>query len=175
MSKERYSFSWQLIGDIGARKNLGPMTRVDVYRLMQFTIRDVLERRFDSEVADTIFRESGLVAGREFYKQFLSDQKELHAFTAKLQSLLRELGIGILRIEKVDMEQGRLILTVDEDLDCSGLPELDHEFCAYDEGFISGILGSFLGREVDVKEIDCWCTGARTCRFEAIVRDKSDS
>jgi len=29
------------------------------------------------------------------------------------------------------------------------------------------ILESFSGKNFNVREIDCWCTGARTCRFEA--------
>jgi predicted hydrocarbon binding protein len=79
------------------------------------------------------------------------------------------MGIGILRVEKADIEKGSLILTVSEDLDCSGLPELDYEVCVFDEGFISGILESFTGKHFRVKEVDCWCTGDRTCRFSAEV------
>jgi len=59
------------------------------------------------------------------------------------------------------------ILTVDEDLDCSGLPLMDEVVCTYDEGFIAGIFESYTGKRFEVKEIDCWCTGERTCRFEA--------
>jgi len=57
---------------------------------------------------------------------------------------------------------------VSEDLDCSGLPELDYEICSYDEGFISALLECFSGMKFIVKEVDCWCTGDRTCRFSAI-------
>ena len=37
------------------------------------------------------------------------------------------------------------------------------------EGFIAALLESFTGKKFTVKEIDCWCTGDRTCRFEAIA------
>ena len=79
------------------------------------------------------------------------------------------MGIGILRIEKSDLEHGSFILTVSEDLECSGLPELHYEVCVYDEGFISGMLENFSGGRFIVKEIECWCTGGRTCRFTAAV------
>lgn len=85
----------------------------------------------------------------------------------QLQELLKELGIGILRVEQADMDKGQLILTVSEDLDCSGLPEQGFEICTYDEGFISSLLESFTGIPFTVKEVDCWCTGDRTCRFHA--------
>ena len=42
--------SWDILGDLNiGRPNLGPLTRVEVYRLMQFTFRDVLEQRLIPE------------------------------------------------------------------------------------------------------------------------------
>lgn len=167
-NNRKYEFSWELLGDIDiGRPNLGNMTRVEVYRLMQFTFRDVLETQFGSAVADQIFYDSGKLAGREFYKHYLNQVTDLSEFINQLQLSLKELGIGILRIEDIDMEKGEVILTVSEDLDCSGLPETGFEVCTYDEGFISALLESFIGIPFKVKEIDCWCTGDRTCRFLA--------
>ena len=161
-----YEFNWSLIGDLEeGRPNLGLTTRVEVYRLMQFTFRDVIERKYGTKIADEIFYEAGKIAGEEFFNQFLSDTTEMSAFVKKLQELMKEFGIGILRIEEADAEANKMVLTVGEDLDCSGLPELDYEVCKYDEGFIAGIIESFTGKPYKVKEIDCWCTGDRTCRF----------
>ena len=78
------------------------------------------------------------------------------------------MSIGILRVEEHDEETGKIVMTVSEDLDCSGLPVLSYEVCTYDEGFIAAILESALGKKFQVKEIDCWCTGDRTCRFQAL-------
>jgi len=58
-------------------------------------------------------------------------------FVADLQDVLKVLRIGILRVEKVDLESLRFTLTVAEDLDCSGLPVCNETICTYDEGFIS--------------------------------------
>jgi predicted hydrocarbon binding protein len=60
-----------------------------------------------------------------------------------------------------------LLLSVSEDLDCSGLPLQENTVCVYDEGFLAGILYDFTGKHFDVKEVDCWATGDRTCRFAA--------
>jgi predicted hydrocarbon binding protein len=54
---------------------------------------------------------------------------------------------------------------VSEDLDCSGLPVYGETVCDFDEGFIAGIFHVYTGKEFIVKEIDCWSTGDRTCRF----------
>ena len=168
MTERKYAFHWDLLGDIElGRPNLGPTTRLEVYRLMQFVFRDVLEEKFGTEKTDEIFYDAGKLAGLHFYKQFLAEISDFNEFVKKLQSLLKDMGIGILRIEKADIEAGSFVLTVSEDLDCSGLPEIDTEICVYDEGFIAGLMESFTGSRFKVKEIACWGTGDRTCRFTA--------
>ncbi len=168
---QKYAFSWSLLGDIEAgRPHLGNSTRLEVYRLMQFTLRDVIEKKFGSQQADEIFYEAGRIAGENFYSHVIGPQTDFEVLTRRLQESLTEMGIGILRIEKADLESGTITLTVSEDLDCSGLPELNYEVCVYDEGFICGLLESFSGKPFHVKEIDCWCTGDRTCRFRAEVK-----
>ena len=170
IDKRKYQFSWNLLGNIAeGRPHLGKMTRIEVYRLMQFCFRDVLEKEYGSAKADAIFFEAGKLAGMEFYRNVIGGAPDFESFVRELQRVLKDMGIGILRVEKADIEKGSFVLTVSEDLDCSGLPELDYELCTYDEGFITGLIESFTGLKFKVKEIDCWCTGDRTCRFTAEV------
>ncbi len=165
--KRKYKFSWDLIGDIAdGRGNLGELTRVENYRLLQFTFRDVLEEEFGTEVADRIFYKSGLKAGKALYEKFLSSAKDVPDLLNLLKNTLLDLKVGVLRVEEFFEESMNLTITVAEDLDCSGLPELDYELCVYDEGFLAGIFESFNGKEFEAKEIDCWCTGGRICRFK---------
>lgn len=166
----KYKFSWELLGDIAkGRPNLGQNTRLEVYRIMQFVFRDVIEQHVGTEKTNQIFYEAGKLAGVEFYRNSFSGITDFNEFIKSLQESLREMGIGILRIEEADLEKGSLVLTVAEDLDCSGLPELGYETCIYDEGFIAGLLESFTGSPFKVTEVDCWTTGDRTCRFTAQV------
>lgn len=65
----------------------------------------------------------------------LNLDQQLDQFVSELQSKMQELKIGVLRIEKVDEESGKIILNVSEDADCSGLPILGETVCNYDEGF----------------------------------------
>ncbi len=164
----KYKFDWSLLGDIElGRPNLGRNTRLEVYRLMQFCFRDQMEERLGTEKTDEIFYEAGKLAGYEFYKHMLGTVTDYNEFVKRLQETLKEMGIGIMRVEQADLANGKFIITVSEDLDCSGLPELDYEICTYDEGFIAALMASFTGKQFTVKEIDCWCTGDRTCRFTA--------
>ncbi len=164
----KYEFHWDLLGDIAlGRPNLGHTTRLEIYRLMQFTLRDVIEQRLGSQATDEIFYRAGFNAGQAFYRHYLTGETSFDAFIRQLQMLMQEFRIGILRVEEADLQRGELTLTISEDMDCSGLPESDYEICVYDEGFIAALLESFTGVRFTVKEIDCWCTGDRTCRFKA--------
>jgi uncharacterized protein len=169
-SARKYQFSWDLLGNIEeGRPNLGPNTRIELYRLLQFAFRDVIEQEWGTENADRIFFNAGKLAGEHFYKNMLKPVDNLNDFVKQLQEVLKDMGVGILRIEEADPEKGEFVLAVYEDLDCSGLPELDYEICTYDEGFITALMESFTGKKFQVKEVDCWCTGDRTCRFSATV------
>jgi predicted hydrocarbon binding protein len=171
-SARKHQFTWDLLGDIAeGRPHLGPNTRIEVYRLLQFCFRDVIEQELGTDSADRIFYKAGKLAGEHFYKNMLRPVNNINDFVKQLQEVLKDLGIGILRIEEADLEKGVFVLTVSEDLDCSGLPELDYEICIYDEGFITALMESFTGKKFKVKEVDCWCTGDRTCRFSATVVD----
>jgi uncharacterized protein len=173
MCERRYAFSWDLLGNLDeGRPNLGKKIRLEVYRLMQYTFRDVLEDEFGTAKADEIFYRAGIIAGAEYYRHVIEDRLDFNDFVNKLQLSLREMGIGVLRVEKTDIENGAFIFTVSEDVDCSGLPVLDYSVCTYDEGFIAGIMEAYTGKKFRVKEVDCWCTGDRTCRFTVdIMRD----
>ncbi len=160
-------FDWSMVGDVSmGRPNLGNLTDVSVYRLMQFTLRDVLVREFGPDKADRLFYDAGRSAGISFCKKMITQREDFNTFVKDLQEQLKKFNIGILRVEKADMKTLNFTLTVAEDLDCSGLPLCDETICTYDEGFISGVLYDFTGKDFHVKEVDCWCSGDRVCRFE---------
>ncbi len=168
----KYIFHPDLLGNIEeGRPNLGATVDLDVYRLMQFTLRDAIESELGTEMADKLFYKAGKLAGVAFYRQHIGEVDSLDDFVRKLQRALRDKRVGILRIEEAKLDEGKIVLTVDEDLDCSGLPELDYEICVYDEGFVAGLLECGTNQKWSAKEIDCWCTGDRTCRFLAQRQD----
>lgn len=164
------TFTWESLGDIKkGRGDLGEEMPVLVYRLMQYTMLDVLSKEHGPEKGNEYFRQAGYLAGIEFAKHTLDLKTDLSTFLANLQQALKDLKIGILRMEQYDDETGEIILTVAEDLDCSGVPITNEVVCNYDEGFIAGILEAYTGRKYKVREIDCWANGDRVCRFHGIV------
>ena len=164
-------FSWENLGDIKeGRGDLGEEMPVIVYRLMQYTMLDVLTKAHGLEQANEYFRQAGFLAGTEFAKHSLDLDSDLNAFVANLQKTLLDLKIGILRMEAFDADTGDIILTVGQDLDCSGLPVTNENVCNYDEGFLSGILEAYTGKRYEVREVDCWANGDRVCRFNGWVQ-----
>ncbi len=164
--RDQLQFSWKDLGDIKqGRPNLGSTVPVLFYRLLQFTIRDVLIKRYDVKTAIDILVEAGRLAGYEFCQNMLDKDLDYNEFLIELQKVLKESNIGILTIEKADFESMEFQLAIAEDLDCSGLPVSNETICNYDEGFIKGILEAYTEREFSVTEINCWASGDRVCRF----------
>ena len=165
----RKEFKWESLGDIKTgRGDLGIEMPVIVYRLMQFTLLDALSSELGLEKANDFFRTAGYMAGIEFAKNVLNLDYDFDGFVSHLQEQLKTLKIGILRMESFNSEDGTIVLTVAEDLDCSGLPITNENVCVYDEGFISGILEAYTGTKYEVRETDCWASGDRVCRFNAV-------
>jgi len=164
-------FTWDTLGDIkDGRGDLGEEMPVLVYRLMQFTMLDVLSKAHGLEKANEYFRKAGFLAGSEYAKNVLDLKADFSTFLASLQKSLLDLKIGVLRMESYSTATGSIVLTVGQDLDCSGLPITDENVCIYDEGFIAGILEAYTGKPYDVREVDCWANGNRVCRFKGTVK-----
>ena len=132
---------------------------------MQFTLRSVLEKEFGEDRMRSLLIQAGYLAGSEFCRNVLDTGLALGPFIAQLHAKLLELSIGVLKVEKADAERMSFVVTVSEDLDCSGLPLGGTTVCDYDEGFLQGIFEAYTGQAFMVKEVDCWSTGERTCRF----------
>ncbi|MCL2758692.1 MAG: 4-vinyl reductase [Treponema sp.] len=169
-TKKHEEFSWNNLGNIKeGRGDLGEEMPVIVYRLMQYTMLDILSKAHGLERANEYFRRAGFLAGTEFAKNILDLKADFNTFIANLQKALQDLKIGVLRMEDFDPDTGDIVLTVAQDLDCSGLPITYENVCVYDEGFIAGILEAYTGKKYSVREVDCWASGDRVCRFNGTV------
>lgn len=164
-NKKKLGLAEYMNFNAGDRGNLGSELPVAVYRLLEYSMREQLTEQFGEEEQIRIFRKAGFRAGVYFAENMLDTTMDLNQFIADLQIRMEELKIGVLRIESFEKESGVIMLTVSEDADCSGLPLLGETVCNYDEGFISGILTTYMKKEYRAIEVDCWATGDRVCRF----------
>ncbi|MDR1550442.1 MAG: hypothetical protein LBT06_17905 [Hungatella sp.] len=98
LQKKHSKFSWESLGDIKlGRGDLGEEMPVLVYRLMQYTMLDVLSKKFGEDKANEFFRGAGHMAGTEYAKNVLDTNVDFDLFVSNLQKSLKELKIGILR------------------------------------------------------------------------------
>ena len=153
-----------------SRENLGKELPVLVYRMLEYSMKEELRRRYGREEQIAVFRGAGRLAGEYFARHYLNLEQPMDAFVGELQIRMEEFKIGILRMESLDEESGKAVLTLAEDADCSGLPILGETVCNFDEGFIAGVLSVYTGKSYEATEIDCWATGDRVCRFCAEVK-----
>ena len=165
--EEEDPFDLSQLGDVSlGRQTLGVEMPVSVYRLFQFTMREVLTKRYGEGEMIQSFRISGKLAGQAFAQANLNLALPFDQFVEHLKENLSAAKIGLLELEQIDPVNQTYTFTVRDDLDCSGVPHLGNTLCQYDEGFIAGILYAYTHRDYAVVEIDCWGTGADVCRFE---------
>ncbi|MEY8282906.1 V4R domain-containing protein [Lachnospiraceae bacterium 50-23] len=167
--KKELALTDYMQAQVNGRENLGAEIPVAVYRLLEYSLREELTERFGKEEQIQIFRSAGYRAGTYFAEKYLDSSLEMSEFTAQFQKRLEEFKMGVLRIEKFDEDTGKMVLTVSEDADCSGLPLLGETVCNYDEGFLAGVLTSYTGKSYTATEVNCWATGDRVCRFRADI------
>jgi uncharacterized protein len=163
---EKPVFTWSQLGNIvDGRPNLGLSTSVEVYRMLQYSMKAALEDEWDEQTAKRLMHKSGKLAGCAFADEYLDKNESFNKFLASVQAKLENLSIGILKMEKSDINNLRFVVTVSEDLDCSGLPVTGATVCDFDEGFLEGVFEFYTGKVFRAVEIDCWSTGERICRF----------
>lgn len=152
--------------DLG-RAEIGTDMPVLVYRLFQLSIRKALNDEYGDGEMINLLRRAGKIAGRTFTRMLLDTSLEFDEFFAQLSQKAHEMQIGLLSLEKFNPETGSIMVSINDDLDCSGMKDTGQTFCQYDEGFISGVLYEYANKNYSVTEIECWGTGATACRFEA--------
>jgi uncharacterized protein len=164
----KYGLNSSVIGTIAGSMPYPDLnSRLEIYRLMRFTLKYELEKCGAKEDLGRLFREAGKLAGMNFYFQVLGSSSDFQSFIKNLQYSLKYMGIGIVWSGKSDRKSAQLILSASEDAHCSGFPGIDYEMCNYDEGFFAGLLEGFSGMPFSVEKISCWSMCDQTCQFKA--------
>ncbi len=162
------------MGDVDlGRTNLGELMPVMVHRQLEFSMREVLEGRYGERETVEIMRDAGKMSGRIFAEGYLDLQAPFDDFIKEFKARLLEQKIGDLHLEEHNSETGLLVLTVTDDLTCSGVSDTRRTLCHYEEGFLAGVMQVYMGKPYTALEVDCWGNGAELCRFR--VRPNSDA
>ena len=165
-------FIWYNLGKIKeARGELGEEMPIFIYRLMQYTILDVLSKTYGIKQANKFVRQAGHLAGTEFAENALYLAADFYKFIDNLKKILLDLKIGIFNLETYNQHTGEIIFTISQDLDYSGMSISDEKACVYNEGFIAGILETYTGKNYYIQKINCQENGMRICRFSGDIME----
>jgi len=121
-----------------------------------------VEQRYGTQEADESFT-IGQLAGMHFYEHLIGDVEDINGLFQRIQEVLKDLQIGIFRW-RMQIPRKGFCGHCFEDIDCSGLPELDYEICSMIR-FLAALFERFFEMRFQGKEIDCWCSGDRTMSF----------
>lgn len=158
----------ELIGNPAkGRPTLGEKAPVAMFRALRLI--GVMEG-LDSTIGDasTLVYTSGKGLGLQLGNSILSKTgKNLDNYAKEVANAVRDLGVGILSITKLDLPGSFIRLQVEECITCAGMPNIGKKVCHFEAGFVSGVLEAFIGKAVNVKETKCWGMGDKVCEFEA--------
>ena len=95
-----------------ARENLGCMMPVAIYRIIQESIKEEIEKRYGLDTTNDILKEAGKTMGVWWAQNLKEEAVAFDVFLSKLQSYFVEAKMGILRLEYSDEMTGELKLTI---------------------------------------------------------------
>ena len=81
--------------DNNGRENLGEELPVFVYRMLEYSLKMELEKRYDKDTQVEIFRGAGRMAGEYFAEHFLNINQPLDFFVSQLQEKMQEFKMGV--------------------------------------------------------------------------------
>jgi len=144
------------------RPTLGEEVPVLVFRAFRIFTEEYLEDLAGSRGALTFLTNAGRMLGKEVGSMLKED--DLEKYLQKVVEFVKDNKIGLLIPETV--EEGRMILRLDECITCSGMPSIGKRICHFEAGFVGGIVEEFLGKRVRVQETKCNAMGEGTCQVK---------
>jgi hypothetical protein len=146
------------------RLDLGPMVPIRLFQVLRMValgsnVEDIL-----GQGAPALVYHSGQGLGLAIGQIVAANsEKDLETYVGKIEQLCRQLSIGLLIPEKVDLSAGILELRVDECVSCAGIHNVAAPICHFEAGMVGGIVKSFFNRNVKATETKCNATGDKTC------------
>lgn len=155
-----------LSGEFGIenRNDLGPLIPIRLFQVLRMValgsnVEDIL-----GQGAPSLVYHSGQSLGSTLGQIVAANvDKDLETYVGKIQQLCRQLCIGLVVPDKVDLSGGLLELRVDECVSCAGIHNVAAPICHFEAGMVGGIVKAFFKRNVKATETKCNALGDKTC------------
>lgn len=146
------------------RYDLGPLIPIRLFQVLRMValgsnVEDIL-----GQGAPSLVYHSGQSLGTTLGQLVAGNvDKDLEVYVGKIQQLCRQLCIGLVVPDKVDLSGGVLELRVDECVSCAGIHNVTAPICHFEAGMVGGIVKAFFNRNVKATETKCNALGDKTC------------
>ncbi|PPD49791.1 MAG: 4-vinyl reductase [Methylobacter sp.] len=146
------------------RDELGPLIPIRLFQVLRMValgsnVEDILGQGAPSLVYHS-GHNLGLALG---HIVAATADKDLDTYVGKIEQLCRQLSIGLVVPDKVDLNAGVLELRVDECVSCAGIHNVNSPICHFEAGMVGGIVKTFFNRNVKATETKCNALGDKTC------------
>jgi Predicted hydrocarbon binding protein (contains V4R domain) len=150
--------------DIENRKDLGPMIPIRLFQALRMVALGSNVEEILGQGAPSLIYHSGQSLGLAMGQIAVANiDKDLETYVGKIKLLCRQLSIGLVVPEKVDLSEGLLELRVDECVSCAGIHHVAAPICHFEAGMVGGIVKTFFKRNVKATETKCNALGDKTC------------
>lgn len=146
------------------RIDLGPLIPIRLFQVLRMValgsnVEDILGQGAPSLVYHS-GQNLGLALGQIVAATV---DKDLESYVGKIEQICRQLCIGLLVPDRVDLSAGVLELRVDQCVSCAGIHNVSAPICHFEAGMVGGIVKSFFKRNVRATETKCNALGDKTC------------
>lgn len=159
-----------LIGKAGdARPTLGSTVPLEIFRALRVVgVMEGLDGTLGKDSSALVYdggKHYGVGLGKVVIEK---TGRDLGHYVKGVADELKRLGVGLLYVTELRLDDGFIRLKVDECITCAGMPNIGKAICHFEAGCVAGILEVFLAgaKKCLVKETKCWALGHQTCEFE---------
>jgi len=110
---------------------------------------------------DSMLRETGRSIGAQVIAQLGPTNGNMEQLIKELALFWKKNNMGIVQIEK----KKPLVLRIESNYDCTGVPDVGRPLCALDEGIMEAVFNKKTNKRWKIREYVCHGTGHNHCLF----------
>lgn len=157
--------------DISNRGVLGPMVPIRLFQALRIIGMGTSIEAMVGDGANALVYQSGQKLGAGLGAALAPKANgSLDDYISLVHDACHNLGIGEVRVSKVDLPHGEIMICVDECVSCAGIGGVHKPICNFEAGLVGGLVKSFVNRPVKAVERKCHAVGDDTCGIEVKIR-----
>lgn len=150
--------------DVENRDNLGPMVPIRLFQVLRMVALGSNVEDMLGDGAPALVYHSGQSLGQVLGQTVVGKaENNLEIYVGQIEQICKQLSIGFVVPEKVDLNAGVFELRVDECVSCAGIHGVTAPICHFEAGMVGGIFKTFFNRNVKATETKCNALGDKTC------------